>query len=211
LTVAGIVAGVRNQGLDKEPMPELYLPHAQHPVGGMTLVARTAADPLSLATAIRHEIWAVDQNQPIDEVKTMERLLADQIAGVRVFVWVLSVFAGAALLLAAVGIYGLMSYAVNQRTHEIGVRMALGARPSDVLRLVLRQGLSIALVGVMIGLAAALALTRLMTGLLFGVSPADPATSVGISLLLTGVVLLATYIPARRATKVDPMIALRHE
>jgi len=211
LTVVGLVRDVRNRGVDQEPLPELYVPHAQSPTGTMTLVVRTASEPVTLAAAVQSEIWAVDKEQPVYDIMSMERLLSDQIGGIRVFIWLLGIFAVAALVLAAVGIYGVMSYAVSQRTHEIGVRMALGAQPSDVLRLVMRQGFAVTIVSVIIGLAGAWALTRLMTGLLFGVSPTDPATYSGITLLLAVVALLACYLPARRAAKVDPMVALRYE
>jgi putative ABC transport system permease protein len=172
---------------------------------------RTAVDPLTLQAAVRREIQAVDRNAPASNMRTMEQYLAASVAPRRFNLWLLTVFAGAALMLAATGLYGVISYGVAQRRHEIGIRMALGARASDVLKLVIGQGMALALVGVALGLLASLALTRVMEGLLFGVSATDPLTYMVIALLLMFVALLACYIPARRATKVDPLIALKSE
>jgi putative ABC transport system permease protein len=177
----------------------------------MTLVARTDGAPLSFVAAVRSQVQAVDKDQPISNVRTMEERLASAVSQRRFNLILLAIFAGLALSLAAVGIYGVMSYLVTQRTHEIGVRMALGAQTRDVLSLFIRQGMTLALTGVVIGLISALGLTRLIKNLLFGVSTTDPATFSAIALLMALVALLACYLPARRAMKVDPMIALRSE
>jgi putative ABC transport system permease protein len=189
----------------------MYVPFTQFPSWLMTIVARTKGDPLTFAAAVRSQIQAMDKDQPVSNIHTMEELMARSVSPPRFYLLLLAVFAGVALLLAAVGIYGVMSYLVTQRTHEIGVRMALGAQAGDVLKLVVKQGMTVTLTGVVIGLLAALGLTRLIRNLLFGVSAADPLTLGLIAALLTVVALLACWIPARRATKVDPLIALRHE
>jgi putative ABC transport system permease protein len=177
----------------------------------MTFVIRTAGDPASLAPAVRNIIQTLDGEQPLADVRTMESLLANSVARARFNTLLLTVFAVVALILAAVGIYGVMSYAVTQRTHEIGIRMALGAPTSTVLALVVKQGMTLALIGVGVGLAASFALTRIVASLLYNVSATDTLTFSLIPLLLTSVALLACYVPARRAMKVDPMVALRYE
>jgi putative ABC transport system permease protein len=177
----------------------------------MTLAVRTSVEPLNLVNAIRQEVMALDRNVPIASVRTMEQIMATVTVQPRFNMILLGIFAAIALVLAAVGIYGVLSYSVTQRTHEIGLRLALGAQQGEVLKLVVSQGMILALLGVAIGLAASFALTRLLTGLLYGVSATDPLTFIVIALLLTMVALMACWIPARRATKVDPMIALRHE
>ena len=164
-----------------------------------------------MVAAVRSAIKQVNKTQYIPQVRTMDEMLAETVAGRRFSMMLVGAFASVALILAAVGIYGVMSYSVTQRTHELGIRMALGAQTSDVLRLVVVQGLSLAIAGVAIGLVAAFALTRLMSGLLFGVSATDPLTFAVISLILTGVALVACFVPARRAAKVDPIVALRYE
>ncbi len=211
LSIVGIAGDVRHSTLDAAPKPEVYWAYPQYPVRSLTFVLRTTIEPMSLAAAARKEIWAVDQDLPITRLQTMEGLISASIAQQRLYLSLMGVFAAVALLLAAVGIYGVMSYAVAQRAHEIGIRMALGAQTSDVLKLVVGQSMKLTMMGVAVGLVTAFGLTRLITNLLFGVSATDPATFVAVALLLTGVALAACYIPARRATKVDPMMALRTE
>ncbi|MGH9837616.1 MAG: ABC transporter permease [Blastocatellia bacterium] len=209
--IVGVVKDVRHTALDTESKPQMYFPFTHFPLPFMTLVARTDGDPMSLVAAVRGQVRAIDKDQPVSNIHAMEELLARSVSERRFNLLLLAIFAGVALLLAAVGIYGVMSYSVEQRTHEIGVRMALGARTADVLRLLLGQGMKLVAMGVAIGLAAAFALTRLISTLLFGVRATDPVTFVALALLLTVVALLACWIPAWRATKVDPMIALRCE
>jgi putative ABC transport system permease protein len=209
--IVGVVKDVRHTSLDSDPRPEMYLPFTQFPSFFMTIVLRTTGDPLSLAGAARSQVLAVSSDQTISNIHTMEELLANSIAERRFNMLLLGVFAMIALLLSAVGIYGVMSYSVAQRSHEIGVRMALGAQSSDVLALVVKQGMTLALAGLGIGLVAAFGITRIMVSLLYGVSATDPLTFSIIALLLGSVALLACYLPARRATKVDPMVALRYE
>jgi putative ABC transport system permease protein len=174
----------------------------------MALVIRTAGDPASFASAVRREVQAIDKDQPVYNLRTMEDVVMNSIGAQRVSMLLFTVFAGAALLLAAVGIYGVMAYSVTQRTQEIGIRMALGAQAGDVLRLIIQQGMTLALIGLVAGLLSALALTRVIASLLFGVGATDPETFIAISLLLTLVAFLACYLPARRAAKLNPLIAL---
>ncbi|MCI0424123.1 MAG: ABC transporter permease, partial [Acidobacteria bacterium] len=209
--IVGVVADIRHTKLEEKPVPELYIPFEQQPQAGTAVVVRTETDPLSLIGPIRQVVLSLDKDQPISYVKTMTQYLSASVAKPRFNFLLMSVFAALALVLAMVGIYGVVSYAVAQRTREIGIRMALGARGRDVVKLVIKQGMWLALIGVGIGLMAAVGLTRLMKNLLFEVSATDPLTFAMIALLLTGVALLACYLPARRATKVDPMIALRCE
>jgi len=171
----------------------------------------TAGDPVKLTASIQGAVWSVEKDVPISSVSTMEKIRSHSIAQPRLTALLLSVFASLALVLASVGIYGVMAYSVTQRTHEMGLRMALGASVGDVLSLVVRQGLWLAALGIVIGLAGAFALTRGLERFLWGVKPTDPATFVAVSLLLAGVALAASFIPARRATRVDPMVALRYE
>lgn len=213
ITIIGVVGDVKHFGLDLPELPALYSPYPQADPWKrwMTIVARTQAGPATMSQAIKGQIWKVDSQLPVSKVKTMNEVAAASFAARRFNMLLLGIFAALALVLAAVGIYGVMSYAVTQRTQEIGIRMALGARATDVLGLIIRNGMTLALVGIAIGLAGAAALTRLLATLLFGVTPTDTLTFVAVSALLIFVALLACYIPARRATKVDPLVALRYE
>jgi putative ABC transport system permease protein len=190
----------------------MYLFHAQASIfAPRYVVLRTNVDPLSIAARVREAVWEIDKNLPVSNIKTMRDVLSGSIARQRFSMLLLGIFAAMALILAAVGIYGVMSYSVAERTREIGIRMALGAESRDVLKLVIFQGMRLAIVGITVGLIAAYGLTRLMQSLIFGVSVTDPLTFALITLLLAIVSLLACYVPARRATKVDQLIALRYE
>ena len=207
--IVGVVQDVKYFGLADLSEPSLYLPVAQAPFRRMSFVLRTAADPGSLMSTVRREIQAVDPTVPVSQVSTMERILAASVARERFSMILLVLFAGVALLLAAVGVYGVISYGVSQRTTELGVRIAMGAEPEDVLRLVLRQGVRLALAGVGLGLIGAGLFSRVMASQLYGVSATDPATYVGVAVALTLVALGAAYIPARRTARLDPVLALR--
>jgi putative ABC transport system permease protein len=212
LTVLGVVGRVKMEGLNQDShRVQGYFPHAQVPNGSMTVIIKGAGDPNQLIAAVRQKLREIDPDQPIYAIRTMDDIRAESVAPERLNLTLLSIFAGIALVLAVVGIYGVMSYSVTQRTHEIGIRMAIGAQPRDVFRMIIRQGMMLALIGVAVGLVGAFLLTRLMASLLFGVEPTDPATFVAIALLLTGVALVACYVPGRRATKVDPVVSLRYE
>jgi putative ABC transport system permease protein len=211
-TIVGVVADVKRFGLEAHaPAQEYHSVLQKAAWGDLDLVVRAAGDPLKLANAVRQQVWAIDANMPVVDVMSMERRLAESVAPRRFQMLLFGAFAAVALALAAVGVYGVISHSVSRRTHEIGVRMALGAQSRDVLLMVIRQGITLAMAGVAIGLAIALALTRMMAGLLFKVEATDPATFALITLLLVFVALIACYIPARRATKVDPLVALRNE
>jgi putative ABC transport system permease protein len=210
LTIVGIARSIRHRGLDLDPQPEYYLPLAQRAQSSMILTVRSAQDPRGLASAIRREIQSIDPDQPIANVRTLEAVTADSIAPRRMSVVLLGAFAGIALLLAGVGIYGVISYLVVQRTHEIGVRMALGAQRWDVLRLVVGHALKLVGIGTVIGLVLAFISTRTLSALLYSVSAFDATTFVFVTITLAAVALLASYIPALRATRADPMIALSH-
>ena len=211
MEVVGIVADVKHFGLESQTKPEIYVPYFIDPWPFMTIVVRSSSDLASLSAAIRDQVWSVDKDIPIPNIRTMDQLLSTSVARPRFNMLLLGVFAVIALVLSAVGVYGVMSYSVVQRTHEIGIRMALGAAKPDVLKLVVVQGLKLLLIGIGLGLLAALALTRVLTSMLFGVEPTDPATFAMISVLLACVALTACIVPARRATKVDPIVALRYE
>jgi putative ABC transport system permease protein len=211
ITIVGVVGDTKRQGVDMPVRIESWMPLAQRGAGSMEVVLRTTGDPLALSNAVREAVWSLDRDLPIPSMQSVEQILSQRVAQQRLNMLLLVLFASVALILAAVGIYGVMSYAVTQRTSEIGIRMALGAQASDVLRMIIWRGMSLALIGVALGLAAALALTRVMRKLLFEVSVTDPLTFVAIAVLLTVVAFLACLIPAQRATKVDPMVALRYE
>ena len=210
-TIVGVVGNVRQESLTDDVAAELYLPNTQMPMNGMTLVVRTPSDPLTLATAVRSEVLAIDKNQPIFDVKTLDQRVNDSVAVSRSLMLLFSAFALLALVLAAVGIYGIVSYSVTQRTHEIGIRMALGAKTGNVLSLIMKNGVTLVLTGIAIGIAGALALTRFLTTLLFGVTPTDSTTFVVVSLVFFVIAIVASLIPAVRATRVDPLVALRYE
>jgi len=209
--IVGVVRDVKHQGLETESQPEMYIPEAQRPELEMTLVIRAPVDQAALAVAVRSAVVAIDPDQPVAGIKPMSQLLGDSMAKQRFNYILLTIFAAVALILSAMGVYGVMAYTVAQRTSEMGIRIAMGARAGDVLRLVLVQGMKPVLVGLGLGLAGAAALTRLMDRLLFGVSTTDPLTFAGVAVLLSVVAVLACYIPARRAAALDPMTALRYE
>jgi putative ABC transport system permease protein len=214
LTIVGVVGDVRDDGpalQGRDDVPLFYLPYQQNPASLMHLVIRTRSNPLDVAPAVRRAVWAVDKNQPVFDTKSMEDVVAETFGQPRVMASLTGTFASAALLLAALGVYGLLSYVVNQRTREIGIRMALGARPQDLLRAIVQEGAYLGLVGVAVGLAASFGLTRLIAGFLFGVGATDPLTFAGVSVLLFGVTLIACLVPAWRAMRVDPLVALRCE
>lgn len=208
-TVVGVVGDVRHVALDAKPGPELYRPHAQSPMGAVALVLRTTGNPLVLAGLARRAISAIDANVPISDVRSMEQVMSESVARPRLIMALLLVFAGVGVILGAVGVYGVIAYAVGERRREIGVRIALGAEPGRVAGAVLAQGVRYAAVGVAIGLAGSLAATRVMRTLVFGVSTTDPLTFVGLSVFLVVVAALASYLPARQAARTDPMVALR--
>ncbi|HET6630157.1 MAG TPA: ABC transporter permease [Woeseiaceae bacterium] len=210
-TVVGVVADVKHQGLGEESQPEVFAAHSQFPVDFMSITVRTAVPPESLIGPIREQLRAIDSELPMDQVRTMEQRVAESVAQPRFYMLLLSVFAGAALFLAAIGIYGVIAYAVRNRINEIGVRRALGACAGDVLRMVIGRAMALALGGLAVGLLAAFALTRVLSGLLYDVSATDPATFIAVAVLLPAVALLASYLPARRAARIDPMTALREE
>ena len=218
MQVVGVVKHVKHYGPDEEGRVEIYRPYFQLPQvpevqygRSMVLAVRTTTDAASMTTALRNAVLEIDKDQPVSNVQMMTKVVADAVAPQKFATWLLGLFATTALLLAAIGIYGVMAYSVAQRTHEIGVRMALGAQRADVLKMVVGQGMKLALIGVGAGIGGAFLVTRLMSRLLFGVTATDPVTFITVSVLLTSVALLACLIPARRATRVDPMVALRYE
>jgi putative ABC transport system permease protein len=210
-TVVGVVSDVRQSGLAGDVMPEVYSPALEDMGDAMSFVIRVTGEPAGLISAVRGVVAEVEPNQALHNMMTMEQRLANTTASRRLNTALLGSFAAVALLLAVVGIYGVMSYAVTQRRREIGVRMALGAQRSDVLGLIIHGGLRLTLLGVAIGLVGAFALTRYLSSLLYSIKATDPLTFLGVAVALTGVALLASWLPARRAAKVDPMVALRYE
>ena len=212
LEVIGVVGRVKMESLNQNSdRVQGYFAFNEIPQTDMTVIIKGASDPNLLISSVRNVVKSLDPDQPIYSPRTMNEIRAESVAGERLNLTLFSLFAGIALVLAIVGIYGVMSYSVTQRTHEIGIRMAIGARPRDVFRMILGHGMKLALIGVVIGLVGAFALTRLMATMLFGVAPTDATTFAGISLILMTVALLACYLPGRRATKVEPTISLRYE
>jgi putative ABC transport system permease protein len=209
--IVGVAGDVKHEGLDKEARPTVYFPNAQEPEGRATLVMRTAADPMTLARMVEEQIHSYDKEQAIADIEPLDVVLSKSVARPRFQSVLLGIFAGLALLLAAIGIFGVMSYSVSQRTHEIGIRMALGAQRGEVLRMVVGQGSILAVLGIATGLIGAFALTRFLSTLLFNVSPTDPVIFVSVPVVLCVVAVLATWLPAGRATEIDPTIALRYE
>jgi putative ABC transport system permease protein len=210
-TIVGVVGNIRQESITDEVAPEIYLPFAQLRVNGMTLLVRTTSDPLALARSVRNEVLAIDKNQPVYEVKTLAQHVNDAVAVSRSLMVLFAAFALLALVLGAVGIYGIVSYSVTQRTHEIGIRMALGARAANVLTLIMKNGLALVLAGIVIGVGSAVGLTRFLATLLFGIEPTDSVTFIVVSAVFFVIAMFAALIPALRATRVDPVIALRSE
>jgi putative ABC transport system permease protein len=209
--IVGVVGDIKQYGLDKEAADEIYVPLAQNPLLDAVLVVKTSVEPMSVARGIIELLYTVDPNQPAARVQSLEQVRAESVAAPRLTANLLSLFALLAVTIAATGIGGVMALAVGQRRHEIGVRMAIGARPGVILRMVLGQGMALAFFGVALGLVGALALTRLLQRLLFEVGPTDPLTFVGVAVVLSAATLVACYVPARRAARLDPIIALRVE
>jgi len=209
--IVGVVGNVTHVALSEPDWPEMYVPYAQFAPPTMNIVVRAAANPMNLVAALRDRVSAVDKNETLSAARSMDDVLDASVSQPRFSSQLLGMFASLALILAAIGLYGLMAYSITQRRNEIGIRMALGARREDILRLILRQGLRLTLIGMGLGLVASVFLTRVLSSMLFTVGPTDPQTFMAVALLLAGVALAACLIPARRAAKVDPMVALRYE
>jgi putative ABC transport system permease protein len=211
-TIVGVVGNVKHRTLDMEFTPEVYMTTSQVPMNGVSIVARTTiSNPAAITSAVRNELAAVDRNIPLVRVRVFEEYLSRALARPRFNAMLLSIFAGTALVLTAIGIYGVMAYSVSQRTSEIGIRIALGAGKKSIFRLIVGQAMTIVAISVAFGVVAALAATRLLNSLLFGVGASDPVTFLGVVLLVSSVAFIAAWLPARRATRVDPIIALRAE
>jgi putative ABC transport system permease protein len=208
-TIVAVVGDVKSSRLDATTAPEVYLPYAQHQVDSLTIVIRTTGDPMAFVPVARTDLASLDRDLPLAGVRTMDEVIGRSIAERRFTMLLLATFACVAVMLAAIGVYGVLAYLVSQRTQEIGVRLAIGATPGDVVRLFVREGAGLTLVGVACGLAGALAVTRTLSTLLFGVTTTDPVTFAAVAGTLAIVALLASYLPARRAARVDPMAALR--
>jgi putative ABC transport system permease protein len=211
ITIVGVVGDVRHASLAQPPAPEFFVCFNQTPSPGAIIAVRTAMDPVRFAPTLRAAVAAVDKEQPVAQLRSMEQVVTDSLAERRLAMWLLGIFAALAVVLAAVGIYGVISYAVARRTREIGVRLALGASPGDVLRLVFGQAMRVAALGLGNGLVVAFALTRVMRSILYEVGATDPLVFTGVALLLAAVAALASFIPAHRATRVEPVAALRYE
>jgi putative ABC transport system permease protein len=211
ITIVGVVSDIKTDGFDAAGTPHIYLPEPQAPSYNSVVYLRTAADPGALSEAIRREVQAVDQTIPVFGIQKMDEIVATSLAAPRFALEILGIFAIVAFLLACVGIYGVMAYAISQRTGEMGLRMALGARRGDILRVVLNEAVLIVIAGVGAGLLGSLVLTRFLQTLLFDIKPTDPLTFGGLTILLAGVALLASFVPARKASRIDPLVALRHE
>ena len=209
--VVGVVGDVKELGLNEPNAPQLYMPLRQWPVQSMSVVVKSATPPDTIAQAVKEQVSAVDPDLPVSRLQTLDEIVSRSISQPRFYMTLLAVFAGVALILAAIGIFGVLSFAVSQRTREIGIRMALGAQERSVVRMVVGQAMSLVVAGVVLGVIFALGVARGLTSMLFAVKASDPVTFVGVAALLFGVALVASYIPARRATRVDPIIALRAE
>ena len=209
--MVGVVGDVKQSTLDVETTPHTYEPFLQNTSGSVNVAIRAAGDPAALTSALRAAVWALDPQLAVAQIRTMDQVISESTTSRRFNLFLLAGFAFLALVLSAIGIYGVIAYSVVRRVHEIGIRMALGASGGDVMRLVIGRGLLLLGIGMIIGIAGALAITRSLASFLYGIRPTDPLTFAGVVVILASVAFLASYIPARRATKVDPMIALRYE
>jgi putative ABC transport system permease protein len=210
-TIVGVVGDVRQYGLDQEPTAQIYRPFSQFPVRESTFLVRTTGEPGELGRRLQALVRAIDPQQPVANIRTLSDLRGESLAPSRLTTTLLAIFAGLALIITATGLAGVIAYTVSQRTREIGIRMALGAEQGGVLRMILRQGLTMVGIGLALGVGGALALSRVMNELLYGVGPSDPLTFISVALVLVGVAIVACLVPARRATTIDPLIALRSE
>jgi putative ABC transport system permease protein len=209
--IVGVVVDTRDIQLGQKLQPQVYFPLLQDPSNGMSVMVRSSSDPLTLIRLLQQRVWSVDKDQPLTNVSSMSEVIAKSVAEPRFRTWLLAAFAAAGLTLTLIGIYGVISYSVGQRTQELGIRVALGAQPGDVLGLILREGIRMAVFGAIIGVLGSLFLMRLLASQLYGIKPTDPVTLIGAAMLMLAVAICASYIPARRATRIDPMTALRNE